>query len=60
MPAAPACAQLIGSQIYGARPSDLHIFILVSVVLAIVAGSAMLPPAIRASRVDPMWTLRAD
>ena len=60
VPAALASAQLIQSQLYGVGPSDPHVFILVSVVLGTVACGAMLLPAIRASRVDPISTLRAD
>jgi putative ABC transport system permease protein len=60
VPAAFAAAQLIRSQLYGVAPSDPHIFVLVSVVLGTVACGAMLLPAIHASRVDPISTLRAD
>jgi putative ABC transport system permease protein len=60
VPAALAAAQLIRAQLYGVGPSDPHVFILASGVLGIVASGAMLLPAIRASRVDPISTLRAD
>ena len=60
VPAAFAAAQLIRSQLYGVAPSDPRIFILVSAVLGAVACGAMLLPAIRASRTDPISTLRAD
>jgi putative ABC transport system permease protein len=60
VPAALASAQLIRSQLYGVGPSDPHIFVLVSAVLGTVACVAMLLPAIRASRVDPISTLRAE
>jgi putative ABC transport system permease protein len=60
VPASLASAQLIRSQLYGVGPSDPHIFVLVSAVLGTVACGAMLLPAIRASRVDPISTLRAD
>jgi ABC-type lipoprotein release transport system permease subunit len=36
------------------------VFVLVSVVLSVVATGAMALPAIRASRVDPISTLRAE
>jgi ABC-type antimicrobial peptide transport system permease subunit len=36
------------------------VFILVSAVLGAVACGAMLVPAIRASKVDPISTLRAE
>jgi putative ABC transport system permease protein len=60
VPAALASAQLIRSQLYGVGPSDPHIFTLVSAVLSLVACSAMVLPAIRASRTDPISTLRAE
>lgn len=60
VPAALASAQLIRAQLYGVGPSDPHVFILVSTVLGIVASAAMLLPAIRASRIDPISTLRAE
>ena len=60
VPAALMSAQLLRSQLYGVGPSDPHVFILVCVVLGTVACVAMLLPAIRASRVDPISTLRAD
>ena len=60
VPAALAAAQVIRAQLYGVGPSDPHIFILVSTVLGMVACVAMLMPAIRASRIDPISTLRAE
>ena len=60
LPAALGSARLIRAQLYGVGPSDPHVFILVAVVLSIVACGAMVLPAIRASRVDPISTLRAE
>jgi predicted permease len=60
VPAALAVAQLIRAQLYGVGPADPHVFVLVSVVLSVVASGAMALPAIRASRVDPISTLRAE
>ena len=60
VPAALAVAQLIRAQLYGVGPSDPHVFVFVSVVLSVVAAGAMALPAIRASRVDPISTLRAE
>ena len=60
VPAALAAAQLIRAQLYGVGPSDPHVFILVSAVLSVVACGAMVLPAIRASRTDPISTLRAE
>ena len=60
VPAALAAAQLIRAQLYGVGPSDPHVFVLVSAVLSSVACGAMVLPAIRASRTDPISTLRAE
>jgi ABC-type antimicrobial peptide transport system permease subunit len=60
VPAALAAAQLIRTQLYGVGPSDPHVFVLVSAILSIVACGAMALPAIRASRTDPISTLRAE
>jgi putative ABC transport system permease protein len=60
IPAAMAVARLIRSQLYGVEPSAPHTFVTVSLVLGAVALAATLVPALRASRVDPMTTLRAN
>ena len=60
VPAALASARVIRSQLYGVAPSDPHVFILASLALGLVACSAMLVPAIRAARIDPISTLRAE
>jgi len=60
VPAAVAAAQLIRAQLYGVGPADPHVFMLATGVLTCVAVTAMLVPAIRASRVDPISTLRAE
>jgi len=60
LPAALGSARLIRAQLYGVGPSDPHVFILVAVVLSIVTCGAMVLPAIRASRVDPISMLRAE
>jgi putative ABC transport system permease protein len=60
IPAALVSAQLVRSLLFGVGPSDPHIFVAVSVVLMTVAAGAMVVPAIRAIRIDPVSTLRAD
>jgi len=60
VPMALAAGRLIRGQLYGVGPSDPHVFILASLVLGFVACGAMLVPAIRAARIDPISTLRAD
>ena len=58
--AALGSSRVIQSQLYGVRPTDPHTFVLVSVVLSAAALAATAPPALRASRVDPVTSLRAD
>jgi ABC-type antimicrobial peptide transport system permease subunit len=60
VPMALAAAQVIRAQLYGVEPSDPHVFVLASVILGLVACSAMVLPAIRAARIDPLSTLRAE
>ena len=50
----------IQSLLYGTRPLDPTVFGLVSLVLLLVAGSACVFPAWRASRLDPMQALRTE
>jgi len=58
--AALASSRVIRSQLYGVTPTDPHTFVLVSTVLIAAALTAMLLPAFRASRVEPVTTLRGD
>jgi ABC-type lipoprotein release transport system permease subunit len=51
---------VIQSLLYGVRPTDPHTFVLVSMVLMAAALAATVLPALRASRVDPVTSLRAD
>lgn len=60
IPAALASAQFVRSLLFGVGPSDPHIFVAVSVALMTVAAAAMVVPAIRAVRIDPVSTLRAE
>jgi predicted permease len=50
----------IQSLLYGTRPLDPTVFGLVSLVLLLVAGTACVFPAWRASRLDPMRALRIE
>jgi ABC-type antimicrobial peptide transport system permease subunit len=58
--AALGASRAIQSQLYGVRPTDPHTFVLVSAVLMAAALAATVLPALRASRVDPVTSLRAD
>ena len=52
--------RLLESLVYGVGTLDLLTFAIVPVALGVVALMACLAPAIRASRLDPVVTLRQD
>jgi predicted permease len=58
--AALALAQLLAGMVFGVAPRDPLVFAGIGVLLASVAFFAVAIPAWRASRIDPMETLRAD
>lgn len=58
--ASVAATRLIQSLLFGTRPLDLAVFLLVTFVLLSVAALACLVPAWRASRLDPMQALRTE
>ena len=55
-----ALRRFISSLIYGVKTSDLATFTTVSLVLVMVSFAASLVPAYRASRVEPVSTLREE
>lgn len=55
-----AAGRLIASLLYGVAPSDPWALLIVAATLVIVAGSAGLVPAWRASRTDPLEAIRTD
>ena len=57
---AVAVSQVLGSLVFGVPVRDPATFTVVSLVLAVVALAACAVPALRASRVDPMISLREE
>jgi len=55
-----ACARLVQGLLYEVKATDAGTFVLVPLVLALVAVLAMLLPALRALRIEPMSALRND
>jgi predicted permease len=60
VPLAFAFSSLVRSQIFGLQPHDPLTLMCSTLALAVVAGLAGLIPALRASRVDPLQSLRAE
>ena len=52
--------RLVSSMLYGVSATDVPTFAAIAAVLAAVALVAIVIPARRATRVDPMLALRAD
>jgi predicted permease len=55
-----ALGRVLGSLVYGVRPADIPTFLSVSVLLTAVGLFASALPAYRASRVNPLDTLRDE
>jgi len=55
-----AVSRLLAGFLYGVRPADPGILAAVAVLLVAVVAAAGLSPAIRAMRVDPVLSLRAE
>ena len=58
--AAYFAAGLLGSLLYGVKPTDPETFAVVPAILGVVALLAAVIPAARAARVDPLITMRAE
>ena len=52
--------RFLASFLYGVSPRDWIVFMSVPIILNIVAFVAVLLPAVRATRVDPMIVLRSE
>jgi ABC-type antimicrobial peptide transport system permease subunit len=55
-----ALTRLLGSQLYSVTPTDPGTFSAVAGLLTAIALGATLPPALRATRVDPVVALREE
>jgi ABC-type lipoprotein release transport system permease subunit len=51
-------AKVITDTLFNVKPLDQSVFLIVTLVLALVSILAALAPALRAARVDPIRTLR--
>jgi ABC-type antimicrobial peptide transport system permease subunit len=58
--AARGAAQLISSQLFGVRPGEPFVYVSVVLLLGVVSVLALLAPALRASRIDPIIALREE
>jgi len=57
---AASLGRLLSSLVFGITPHDTVTFVAVSIVVVMVGVVASLLPAYRATRVDPLRTLRAE
>ncbi len=58
--AAAAASQLLASSLFGVKPNDPATFAAASAALTLLALSACLVPALRATRVEPVTALRLE
>ena len=57
---AAGLTRLMRSLIFGVEPVDAATYTAVGVLLGVIAACAILVPALRASRVDPVVSLRSE
>ena len=60
VPAAIALGRYVSAQLHGIQPNDPGVGVFTTVLLGIVAATAGLIPAHRASRIDPIRALRVE
>ena len=60
LPAALALVRLLSGLLYQVRPSDPWVLVGVPITLVLAVLLAVLPPAWRGSRIDPLVSLRQD
>jgi putative ABC transport system permease protein len=53
-------SRMLGSVLFGVGARDPAVFVAVPLLVVAVAAAAMLIPALRAMRVDPVWALSRD
>ena len=58
--AAFGLARLIATFLFGVQPWDPTVFVAVPVLLTLIALLAVVIPAVRATRIDPMTALRYE
>jgi putative ABC transport system permease protein len=58
--AAFGLARLISAFLFGVKPWDPTVFVAVPVLLTLIALLAVLVPAVRATKIDPMMALRHE
>jgi predicted permease len=59
-PLALVAGRIVRQQLYGIAPTDWATLTLVALVMSLIAGAAAIVPAVRATRIDPVVTLRHD
>ena len=60
VPAAIALGRYVSAQLHGIQPNDPGVGVFTTALLSMVAATAGLIPAQRASRIDPIMALRFE
>jgi ABC-type antimicrobial peptide transport system permease subunit len=59
-PASLLVSRVIANQLFGVSPTDLVSFSIAAVIMVVIAGLASYIPCRRASRIDPLRSLRYE